>query len=169
MKKMIMLIFLCVFANFVMAQVPEDVDTGVYQKVSQEHANTRTFISNEITRQMSTFYAQFDEKAQYYENRADRLLSRSVWKFSLLMFGIILIWNGFFKWLEVRLRKRELDKIKKTIRDEVTSTIMNELKIEQSQQEKVAETQDSAVKIFEEEINKDRAKLEQFFAGDISG
>jgi hypothetical protein len=118
MRLKIMLL-LIVLSTFSYAQVPQDVDTGTVQKIDQEHKATRKFVSDELTRQRTEFFKQIDERATYYENTVERLLSRTILYLGLLWAGIVILVVGISNYTRLRLERHRFDKMMRAIREQI--------------------------------------------------
>jgi len=109
------------------APVPQDVDTQEIQTIQQEHKNTRKFFSDELTRQRNDFFKEMEDRAHYYETEAEDLVRTVFWKLALLWGAIVFIIFGLLNVLRLKLKEKEIRKLKNDIKND----ILNELKIQQ--------------------------------------
>ena len=119
MKKLIViviLLFSMVFVNG--AEEPRDLQT--LNKIQQEHQNTRKFFSDELTRQQNAFFKKMDDRANYYEETAEKMVTTTVWKLALLWGGVMILFVSFSAYLKTRLERRKYDKLKANIKEELT-------------------------------------------------
>jgi hypothetical protein len=126
MKKLILLFGLILFSTFVFGiDVQPEKDTATISVIQQEHKNTRKFFSDELERQKKDFFNKWDDRANYYENTVDRMLTTTTWKLALLWGGILIMFVSFQSFLKIRMDKAKYDKFKDNVKEE----IMKELKI----------------------------------------
>jgi len=112
------------------AQVPESPqpsDVATLNKINQEHSNTRKFFSDELTRQRNEFYKQMDDRAIYYEETVNDMLTTMVWKLGLLWGGIVFFIVSFNNLVRNRLEKKRFKKLKESLKGEVLrDMVMNQ-------------------------------------------
>lgn len=119
-------VVLVVVLPFTLAQVPQapsDVDNVVLQKITQEHQNTRMFLSTELTRQRTEFYTQFDERAKFYEDEFFDSLDKTTYKLSLVWGGIVFAVIGLSNMLRITLERKRFRRMKETLKDELRAEI----------------------------------------------
>lgn len=134
MKRLIILLLLIPVA---VAQVPTDVDTTILQRITQEHQATRQFLSTELTRQRTTFFNEWDARANYYEDYFNKTLHDLVVKLGLVWGGIILTVIGINNLLSRKLEKRRFAKMKESIKDEImTDILQDKMKADEVEAEK---------------------------------
>lgn len=123
MRKLILIltIMLILSIGIIAAQttIPPDVDTGVYSKVQQEHKNTRKFFSDEMTRQRTEMFNEWDNKANYYEDLFLSTITSLLWKLGLTIAAIVFFFFGFSRMMLTRLEKKKFEKFKKTVLSEL--------------------------------------------------
>lgn len=135
MKLKLILLFL-ILCSFCEAQtVPEDVDTSTLQKIDQEHKATRKFVSDELTRQRTEFFKEIDDRATYYENTVERLLSRTILYLGLLWGGIVLLVVGVTQFLRLRLERNKFEKMLRVIREQISGRPVPVENLAQTQQQ----------------------------------
>jgi len=118
----LIVIVLGLFAAAQQTTVPKEIDTTTLQKITQEHKNTRKFFSDELTRQRQEFFKQMDDRANYYENTVNHLLSSAILQLGLIWAGIVLFITGITQFLRLKLERNKFDKMLKTIRYEIINT-----------------------------------------------
>ena len=119
-RYIIMIIWLLISIPVVFAQTePKDIDTQTHQRILQEHATTRKFFSEELTRQRNQIFNDFDERAEYYEKKFDDTLMLTAWKLGFLWAGTTIFIVGFLNMLRIKLERRKYTKLKKNLLDEV--------------------------------------------------
>lgn len=126
MRKLILIIIfflICSFAVIGQTADPEDLQT--LNKVGQEHQNTRKYFSNELTRQRTEFFKMFDDRANYYEETFDDMITKTVIKLALLWGGIMLFFTSFNNFLRNRIEKRRYKKLKQDVVNEVVQSLGN--------------------------------------------
>lgn len=113
--------------------VPKDTSNVVMNKVDQEHKATRKFFSDELTRQRQEFFKMMDDRANYYEDTADNMLTTTAWKLGLLWGGIVFVVVGLTSFLKVKLEKKRHQKLKQSLKEEITTELLKEQKKTQEQ------------------------------------
>jgi hypothetical protein len=117
------LVLLCllpvVIAQGVPPPAPSDVDAVLMQKITQEHQNTRKFVSDELTRQREEFYKQFDDRAVFYEKEFFNTINTAVLKLSLLWAAVVFFVFGLNNLMRITLEKKRWRRVKETIKDEL--------------------------------------------------
>lgn len=113
------MLILCSWFVIGQAEVPVDVSTTQHKLIQQEHANTRTFMSDEFQRQKDQMLKDFDERANYYENEFNSTVSTAVYKLTLLWAGVVLVIMGLSTFLRLRFERRRYDKLKTSVADYV--------------------------------------------------
>lgn len=98
---------------------PSDVDAVLMQKITQEHQNTRKFVSDELTRQREEFYKQFDDRAVFYEKEFFNTINTAVVKLSLLWAAVVFFVFGLNNLMRITLEKKRWRRVKETIKDEL--------------------------------------------------
>lgn len=125
MKKISLTILLILFIPLVLGQTtqeePSDVNT--LNKIRQEHANTRKFVSDELTRHEQSFFEQFDDRANYYEETFISTTRNAVWKLGLLWISIMLIHSGMVSFLRLRFDKKHHKRLQQMVREAVKSEL----------------------------------------------
>lgn len=119
MKLKLILVLIIILIPFGFCQVPEDVDTKIVQKIDQEHKNTRKFLSDELTRQRTEMFKQLDDRANYYEDTVNDILTKTLWSLGLLWASVTLFVVGITSFLKVRLERRRYDRLQKNLFDEI--------------------------------------------------
>lgn len=119
MKKFILLLIL--FSTFGAAQVPQEINTQIITKIDQEAKNTRTFFSQELSRQRNEFYADFDDRANYYEMVFTDTMRSTVITLSLVWAGVVLTIVGINNYLAMRLERRRFERIIQSIREQLAA------------------------------------------------
>lgn len=117
----IMLIVTVLSIELIAAQttIPPDVDTGVYAKVQQEHKNTRKFFSDEMTRQRTEMFKEWDDRANYYEDLFLSTITSLLWKLGLTIAAVVFFFFGFSRLMVTRLEKKKFEKFKKIVLSEL--------------------------------------------------
>jgi len=118
---------LSIYISPVLAQgVPDDTDQAVIQYIQQEHKTTRKFTSDEIARQRTQFNEDFEDRAEYYKNEADDLITQAVWKLGLIWGGIVFLIFGLSNFLSRRLERRKWTKMLDSAKAEVLQAVKEE-------------------------------------------
>jgi len=161
--KLTIMVALLLLPVAVLAQeVPDDKSIRTEQMISQEHKNTRKFFSDEMTRQRQEYFKMIDDRAEYYEDTANDILTTAVWKLGLLWGGIVFITVGLFNTLRVKLEQRRYKKLKQTLKQEVTNDIFKEqmksADAVQKQKEDIAKTKPELVAL-QTRLAQEQAKL----------
>jgi hypothetical protein len=122
-RKALWIFVLLCFLPFVVGQAvpsaPADVDAVLMQKITQEHQNTRKFFSDELTRQRTEFYTQFDDRATFYEKEFFNTINTAVLKLSLIWGAIVFFVIGLNSLMRITLEKKRWRRVKETIKDEL--------------------------------------------------
>jgi len=115
-------------------------DQRIVSEINQEHRNTRSFISDELTRQKNDFFTQMDDRANYYEREADSIMTKAVWKFGIVWMGVTFLALGFNNFLSRKLEQKRY----KLLKDSLIADIKKEQMIQkpQSMQTSTAQEQD---------------------------
>ena len=120
MKWISVFFIMAIMASAAYAQTePQDINTQIVQRVTQEHANTRKFVSDELSRQRTEFYDEMQERATYYEEEAQSMISNAVMVLSLMWAGIVLFVFGVANVLHIRLDKSRFKKLKEAVLKEL--------------------------------------------------
>jgi len=116
-----LIIALIIGSGIVFAQVqePQDTNIQVQQRIAQEHAATRKFFSDEMTRQRNQIFNDFDERGDFYEKKFNDTLTSATYKLSFLWAGIVFFIVGANSLLRVKLERRRFEKLRENILDEV--------------------------------------------------
>lgn len=120
---LLIMVFLILSISGIAQSVPEDVDSTTIQVINQEHKNTRKFLSDELTRQRNEFFKQFEERADYYESRADDMVNDAVWKLGLMWGGVVFLIFGLSSFLNRRLEKRKWNKMLESAKAEIMADV----------------------------------------------
>ena len=122
-----MLIIGLIILPVILAQNIPKEGTASEQLISQEHKNTRKFVSDELTRQRNEFYKGFEDRAEWYKREADDMINNAVWKLGLMWGGVVLLFFGISNFLNRRLEKRKWNKMLESARAEIKTDVMAEL------------------------------------------
>lgn len=118
-KLLLIMLFVC--SMFGIAQTsptnPEDIAT--LNKIGQEAQNTRKYFSDEMTRQRTQIFKDFDDRAVYYENEFNNVITTAVLKLGLLWAGILIFFTSFNNYLRNRLEKKRYKKLKQNVKEEI--------------------------------------------------
>ena len=128
MKKIMIIVLLIISMNFVSAiELPEDnMDNQVViNKIDKEHKDTRQFINSEFEKSKIAFFNDFDKRAQYYEMSYQTILQKAVFKLILAWFGTVLLVNGFFHLIRIRLEKKKYNKLKKSLKIDLKKELVD--------------------------------------------
>lgn len=120
-------------------EVPKEDNTQLIQNIHQEHSNTRKYFSDELARNRNQFFKEIDERATYYEETVDNMLTTLVWKLSLLWAGVVFFIVAFNNVIRMILEKKRFKKLKESIKAEIMTEmkIMNPTKVQQQVQKPI--------------------------------
>lgn len=109
-------------------QPPSDVDTALAQKIQQEHAATRQFISTEIKKQVDSGITEFTKRADYYETAYEKITNHQTMMLGLFWGGIYLFLSSAMYFLHTKTEKRRYGALKDNLTSDVSKEVLTMFK-----------------------------------------
>ncbi|MCJ7816905.1 MAG: hypothetical protein MUP55_03545 [Candidatus Aenigmarchaeota archaeon] len=128
MKLIMWIILTAIYICSVLAQTtpPPDVDTALAQKIQQEHATTRQFLSQEMDKKIQAGMTEFTKRADYYEKSYQNIQNTTLLKLGMFWAGIYLFLSSFMYYLRTKTEKKRYAVLKDTIATDVRKDVLAE-------------------------------------------
>jgi hypothetical protein len=129
MKRITWIILAALCICSVLAQVPPaDVDTALAQKIQQEHATTRQFLSQEMDKKIELGITEFTKRADYYEKSYRNIQNTTLLKLGIFWAGIYLFLSSFMYFLRTKTEKKRYAVLKDNLTADVRKDVLSEFR-----------------------------------------
>lgn len=148
-------------SGFVFSAPIEDIHdqmtkTEVFSKVDEEHRNTRKYFTDELSRQVNSFYTEIDDRGLYYENEFKKMLLETYFKLGMIFAGVVVVSVAISHIFKLKTERVRFNNLKKSLVDELKLELFGKQEIKQELKKDSFEIEtDEKIRLNNEAFKKD--------------
>lgn len=140
MKWITIMIMVVLLSSITLGAVqPQETDPVLLTKISDEHRNTRQFITTMVETKQDEFFAQFMKKGDEYQATFNDMIDSAVIKLGFMWGGILMFFLALDQTLKLRLEKKRYNVLKEAIKADLIKEIVITQKTPQAEPQKPVE------------------------------